>query len=214
MHKYAANAHHSEGNPLAMVCHRCNASFVDKALAAGEYLRCSRCHTQLKSYSDGNNFHPLWAFSSAGLICLMLANTNPIMHFEVAGKSQQNFVITGINSLWDDGFNIIAGLVFLCTIAAPFAYLSALCYIGASCTLHAKWPLLGVATKTATVLENFNLLPIFAVACFISVVKLQTIGTVTWDIGALWIAIASLFSMLTAQAHNSGQIANHLKKLQ
>lgn len=214
MHKYAANAHHSEGTPLAMVCHRCNASFVDKSLAAGEYLRCSRCHTQLKSHSDGNNFHPLWAFSSAGLICLMLANTNPIMHFEVAGKSQQNLVITGINSLWEDGFNMIAGLVFLCTIAAPFAYLSALWYVGASCTLQVKWPLLGVAAKIATILENLNLLPIFAVACFISVVKLQTIGTVTWDTGALWIAIASLFSMLTAQAHNSGQIANHLKKLQ
>lgn len=202
------------GKAVWLVCNRCRAACLDRPLSKGEFLRCSRCRTQLKSFKQGNSFHPLWAFSSAGIICLLLANTNPILHFEVAGKSQQNLVITGIDSLWAEGFAPIAALVFFCTIAAPFLYLSALWYLGASCTLGSNWPGLRFAARAASALESLNLLPVFAVACVVSVVKLRTIGTVTWDTGALWIGVASLFTLLAMQAHSSGQVGIHLEETQ
>ena len=185
------------GKAVWLVCNRCRAACLDRPLSKGEFLRCS-----------------LWAFSSAGIICLLLANTNPILHFEVAGKSQQNLVITGIDSLWAEGFAPIAALVFFCTIAAPFLYLSALWYLGASCTLGSNWPGLRFAARAASALESLNLLPVFAVACVVSVVKLRTIGTVTWDTGALWIGVASLFTLLAMQAHSSGQVGIHLEETQ
>ncbi len=212
MHPAPTNHSTSAADPVRLVCPRCLAPCLDRTLSKGEYLRCARCHAQLKSFRQGNSFQPLWAFSSAGLISMVLANTRPILHFEVAGKSQQNLILTGIESLWSEGFGIIAALVFFCTIAAPFLYLAALWYVGGSCTLGARWPGLRLAAKTASMLESMNLLPVFAVACVVSVVKLRTIGNVTWDAGALWIGIASLFTLLAMQAHNSGQVAITLEE--
>jgi uncharacterized paraquat-inducible protein A len=48
-------------------------------------------------------------------------------------------------------------------------------------------------------LESWNLMPVFAIACVVSVVKLRTLGNVTWEPGALWIALLSLFTLLTIQ---------------
>jgi len=189
------------GGPEWLVCSHCGATCRDRLLSPGEHLHCGRCHAHVKSTPKGGSFHSLWAFSSAGIISLILANTNPILHFEVAGKSQENLVITGIEALWNDGYGIIAVQIFICTIAAPALYLSALWYLAASRTLGTHWPGTDLVARTAANLENLNLLPVFAVACLVSVVKLQTIGTVTWDSGALWIAIASLFTLLSMQAH-------------
>jgi paraquat-inducible protein A len=197
-----------------LVCKRCLAPCKDRNLSKGEYLRCGRCHAQLKSFKQGNSFNPLWAFSSTALICMVLANTYPILNFEVAGKSQQNLILTGIQSLWSEGFGLIAALVFFCTIVAPTIYLGALWYMGGACTLEARWPGLRLAAKTAAMLESLNLLPVFAVACIVSVVKLRTIGNVTWDMGAFWIGAASLFTLLSMQAHNSGQIEIQLEQSQ
>lgn len=212
MHPAATNRSTSAANPVWLACPRCLAPCKDRHLSKGEYLRCGRCGAQLKSFKQGNSFNPLWAFSSAALICMVLANTHPILHFEVAGKSQQNLILTGIESLWSEGFTPIAALVFFCTIAAPSIYLAALWYIGGACTLGANWPGLRLAANTAAILENMNLLPVFAVACVVSVVKLRTIGTVTWDMGAFWIGCASLFTLLCMQARNSGQIDIQLKE--
>ena len=42
-------------------------------------------------------------------------------------------------------------------------------------------------------------MPVFAVACVVSVVKLRTLGSVTWEVGAIWIALLSIFTLLTIQ---------------
>jgi uncharacterized paraquat-inducible protein A len=51
----------------------------------------------------------------------------------------------------------------------------------------------------AAFLESWNLVPVFSVACVVATVKLRTLGSVRWEIGAFWMVIYALCILLTIQ---------------
>jgi diketogulonate reductase-like aldo/keto reductase len=84
-------------------------------------------------------------------ILMILANSYPILNFNIAGNSQDDHMITGILSLSVDGYYPLAALVFFSAIAAPTLHLLVVWYLSAACILNQKWPgtpqLLGLAQK-------------------------------------------------------------------
>ena len=183
-----------------LTCTNCRAECLDRDLAPGQFLRCSRCGNELKNSSGGKpSIFSAWAFSTTALILLVLANTSPILKFEVVGNFQENRILTGVESLWDQGFQPLAALVFFSAIAAPTLYLLSVCYVSATCSLGLRWRGRHFCFSVARILESWNLMPVFAIACVVSVVKLRTLGNVTWEPGAIWIALLSIFTLLTIQ---------------
>lgn len=180
-------------------CPRCHASLRDRELGVHEYLCCGRCGEQVKSPRPGRTMHAAWAFAMAAMIVLIPANMNPILIFSVAGNSQENLIITGVEGLWSQGFEPLGMLVFFSAILAPFLYLAAVSYVSASWTLQRRPPFLGIVFRVAETLESWNLLPVFAIACAVSVVKLRTLGKVSWEPGSLWILVAAILTMLVVQ---------------
>lgn len=183
-----------------LVCSRCRADCLDRDLQPGEFLRCTRCGNEVKSTLGGRrSILRAWAFATTGIFLMFLANTSPILKFDVAGNFQENRIFTGVRGLWDQGFEPLAALVFFSAIAAPTIYLLSVWYVSALCILGLRWPgrrfFLGMAIN----LESWNLVPVFAVACVVSVVKLRTLGSVSWEPGAIWIALLSIFTLLTIQ---------------
>jgi paraquat-inducible protein A len=139
------------------------------------------------------------AFSLAALLTLIPANMKPILIFSVAGNSQQNLIFTGVLGLWNQGFQPLGALVFFSAILAPIVYLAAVSYVSFAWITRRRPPLLGAAFRVTEILEPWNLLPVFAIACIVSVVKLRTLGTVSWEQGAWWVLAASLLTMLAVQ---------------
>jgi paraquat-inducible protein A len=189
-----------EKTEIWLTCPNCRAECLDRDLAPGQFLRCSRCGVELKNATGGKpSIFAAWAFSTTALILMVLANTTPILKFEVVGNFQENLVITGVAGLWNQGFEPLAALVFFSAIAAPFFYLLSVCYVSAACSLGLRWSGRRFFFAVARMLESWNLMPVFAIACVVSVVKLRTLGNVTWEPGALWIALLSIFTLLTIQ---------------
>ena len=181
-------------------CPRCRADCLDRDLARGEFLKCGRCGMEVKSSQGGRrSILAAWAFSSTGLLLMIPANIAPILKFEVVGNFQENRVITGVEGLWNQGFEPLAALVFFSAIAAPALYLLSVWCVSAMCCLRLRWPGRRLFFAIARNLESWNLMPVFAIACVVSVVKLRTLGEVTWEPGALWIALLALFTLLTIQ---------------
>ena len=181
-------------------CPRCRADCLDRDLAPGEFLQCGRCGTEVKSSRSGHrSLLAAWAFASTGLLLMIPANSAPILKFDVVGNSQENRILTGIEGLWNQGYEPLAALVFFSAIAAPALYLVSVWYVSALCALRLHWPGRRLFFAIARMLESWNLMPVFAIACVVSVVKLRTLGNVTWEPGALWIALLSLFTLLTIQ---------------
>jgi paraquat-inducible protein A len=180
-------------------CHRCHAPLRDRQLKAHEFLCCGRCGEQIKSAHPGRTMTAAWAFATAALITLIPANMNPILIFSVAGNYQENLIITGVEGLWMQGFQPLGALVFFSAILAPVFYLLSVSYVSACWTLQMRLPCMGAALRLVEALEPWNLLPVFAIACMVSVVKLRTLGTVSWEPGSLWILATAVLTMLAIQ---------------
>ncbi|MBU3666480.1 MAG: paraquat-inducible protein A [Chthoniobacterales bacterium] len=172
-------------------CPDCGADYLLRPLAPGELLQCRRCDARLATAKGSASLQAAWALVLTGLILLVLANVYPVMKFTVAGNSQSNLVVTGIEGLVRQGYGPLAALVLFSSIVAPALYLLLLCYVLAADCTGGNWPGISAAWRWAELLAPWNLVPVFAVACLVAVVRLDLLGTVTWEHGALFIVLLS-----------------------
>ena len=178
------------------LCPDCSASYIDYSLRVGEELLCTRCGKKLKKYGDRNSLQRIWALVTASLIFLMMANVSPLMVFDVSGNAQSNLMITGVESLFFQGYWPLALLVFFLAIALPTLYFTAFWYLLGGCCLRRPWPCLKGALFLVEILMPWNLIPVFAVAILAAVVKLQQLGNIQWKSGSLWVALLAIVSLM------------------
>lgn len=195
-------------------CPDCEAPCRDRKLPSGTELRCGRCGVSVKVASGRHSLQPAWAFASAGLFFVLLANLQPILAFDVAGDTQSNRIVTGVFELFGQGYWPVAGLVCFAGILAPALHLGAVWYVASACCLHCRWPHLRKAVRFAEILEPWNLVPVYAIATVVAVVKLDMLGTVEWQQGALWVLALALCSLLAMQAFDRELIEERLETLE
>lgn len=194
-------------------CPECEAAFLDRELPAKAALRCGRCGVVVKKQSGSHTLQPAWAMATAGLFFVVLANINPILTFDIAGNTRSNLIISGVLDLNQQGYWPVAALVFFAGIAGPALHLAAVWYVSAACCLNAGWPGLRRAAKLAAALEQWNLVPVYAVATVVAVVKLDMLGTVWWRQGAPWVIVLSLCSLFAMQFFDRTLVEKRLEEL-
>jgi uncharacterized paraquat-inducible protein A len=55
--------------------------------------------------------------------------------------------------------------------------------------------------------------PVYAIATLVAVVKLDMLGKVEWQRGAIWVVALSLCSLLTVQIFDRQQVESRLEEL-
>ncbi|MFZ4116579.1 MAG: paraquat-inducible protein A [Chthoniobacterales bacterium] len=180
-------------------CPECSAPYIDRLLHPGESLLCSRCGKRLKKYSNPDSLQTLWTLVTAALIFLFMANVTPIMVFDVSGNTQSNLMITGVESLFSQGYWPLAILVFFSAIALPTLHLTLFWYLLGGCCLRRPWPGLKPTLSLVEILMPWNLIPVFAVGVMAAVVKLEQLGNIHWKTGALWIALLAIVSLVVVR---------------
>jgi len=131
----------------------------------------------------------------AGLLFLILANVYPIMDFSVAGNTQANEIVTGVKVLISQGYWMIAILVFFCAMLAPTAYFIGVTYVSFACMTRGRLPLAHGTLAMVRLVAPWSLVPVFAAACAVSAVKLNLIGTVSWQPGIAWVALLAVCAL-------------------
>lgn len=194
-------------------CPECEAACRDRELPPRAALCCGRCGAVLRKQTWSRSLQPAWALATAGLIFVILANVNPILTFDVAGNTQSNLIVTGVFGLFHQGYWPVALLVFFSGIAGPALHLAAVWYVAAACCLSRRWPALPRVVKLAEALEQWNLVPVYAVATVVAVVKLDMLGTVAWQQGAFWVLALSLCSLFAVQLFDRGLVEERLEEL-
>ncbi|MFM8656376.1 MAG: paraquat-inducible protein A [Chthoniobacterales bacterium] len=184
-------------------CHACEATYRHRELAKGEKLYCSRCGELLDVARIDNLRQNALALGLTGIVLLVLANVFPIMTFDVAGAEQSNHIFTGVRGLIDQNYAPIAALVFFSAILAPALYLVLGCYVLTARCLGQVWPFDFKLYRVIEWLAPWNLVPLFAVACLVAVVRLDLLGTVTWKTGAVFVVLLSLCCLLLEQLRES-----------
>lgn len=140
-----------------------------------------------------------------------MANVTPIMVFDVSGNTQSNLIITGVFSLWFQGYWPLALLVFCSAILLPLLHLTSFWYLLGSCTLQRQWKGSIAALNCVNALAPWNLMPVFAVATMAAVVKLDQLGTIEWKIGAFWVAMLAITSLVAMRLFDYGAILEYLE---
>lgn len=184
-------------------CHACEAAYRHRALCKGEKLYCSRCGELLGVPRVQNLRQNGLALAITGLVLLVLANVFPVMTFDVAGAEQTNHIITGVRGLIEQNYAPLAALVFFCAVLAPGLYLLLGSYVLAARCLGKVWPYDFKLYRVIEWLAPWNLVPVFAVACLVAVVRLDLLGTVTWKTGAVFVVLLSLCCLLLEQLRES-----------
>ena len=204
--------HHLPQNWRA--CPDCEAPCQDRQLPIGAELRCRRCGARVKIERGRHSLQPAWAFATAGLFLVFLANFEPILTFNVVGNTQTNHIFTGVMELAKQGYWPVAVLVFFAGILAPGLHLAAIWYVSAACCLSLRFPYLRRIANAAEMLEPWNLIPVYAIATVVAVVKLKMLGTVYWQEGAFWILVLALCSLVAGQAFDSELLDERLETLE
>jgi len=173
-------------------CHACEAAYRHVGLSAGEKLYCSRCGELLDSGRSETSRQRALALAMTGLVLLVLANVYPVMTFNVAGATQSNHIFTGVQGLISQNYAPLAVLVFFSAILAPALSLVLAIYVLSARCLGRVWPGDFRLWRVVEWLAPWNLVPVFAVACMVAVVRLDLLGTVSWQKGAFFVVLLSL----------------------
>jgi len=194
-------------------CPNCEAPCLEREPAPGEELRCARCGTTVLEYIGKKTLQPSMALSIAGLFALLLANTSPVLSFDVAGRIQSEHIITGVQELISQGYWPIAILVFLAGILAPALHLGSVAYVSTACCLKIPLPRIPDVMRMVDWAEPWNLMPVYSIATVVSVVKLRMLGGVEWEFGARWVLGVALFSLFAQQTFDRRLVKARLKSL-
>jgi len=191
-----------------IACPHCEAPCRRQRLPAGCELRCSRCGSTVIEPAGKKTFQPALALSVAGLFALFLASISPVLTFDVAGREQAGYILTGVKELLHQGYWMIAILVFVASMLAPALYLVSIAYVSTACAFRLRLPHLFLFLHLAEWAEPWNLIPVYSIATVVSVVKLRMIGGVTWNDGARWV-LAVAFLTLFAQQLFDRRLVEH-----
>jgi len=194
-------------------CPECGATCRDRDLPPRAGIRCSRCGVWVKREPGPRALQRAWALATTGLILVVLANTTPILTFDVLGNLQSNHLISGVTGLTAQGYWPVAALVFFAGIAGPALHLALVWYVLTACCLSIRWPGLRRAAKAAEILESWNLVPVYVVAAVVAVVKLDMLGAVSWQQGVFWLIALSICSLCTVQFFNRNLVEERLEEL-
>lgn len=190
-----------------VICPFCEASCLHRELLPNQELICERCDTTVLVHIPEKSLQPPFALSLTGLLLLLLANTTPILTFEVVGRSQSDYMITGIIELFRQGYWLIGLLVSFCGIIAPAVFFLCAFYLGFALVLNLRPPGLKWAVLALRSVRPWNLIPVYSIATLVAVVKLKMLGEVNWQVGARFILGVAVMSILCEQ-FSVRQIAN------
>ncbi len=181
-------------------------------LKVGEALRCGLCKSILKRKRRSESFQPACAVAICGMLFLVLANLYSIMDFSVAGNTQANQIVTGVGVLLAQGYWPVAVLVFFCAMLAPGIYFTGVAYVSAACLTRHGLPGAEFLLSLVRKVQPWSLVPVFAAACMVAVVKLDLIGTVSWQHGIAWIALLAGCTLALGSLFDADAAAKSLCK--
>ncbi|MEM7223348.1 MAG: paraquat-inducible protein A [Pseudomonadota bacterium] len=183
-----------------VACHGCGRLHRLEALTRGQAARCGRCGTVLERAKIGGLDRTL-AFTLTGLVLFVLANTYPLLTFELEGRSQQAHLITGVIGLYDQGMWELAALVFVASILAPFLQLMGLLYLLVPLKFGRRPWKLGPTYRLVGKIGFWAMLEVYLLGIIVALVKLADFGTVVPDValyaffGLILVIAAASFSL-------------------
>lgn len=175
-------------------------------LPEGDDAYCIRCGALITA-KPRDSLHRTFAFAFSALLLYVPANILPVIRIEQNGVTSDSTVYGSVQLLWDSQDHFVAIIVFLASIVIPvfkllgLFYLSISIWLGATHAPHFR----SLLYRFIDSIGRFAMLDVFVLAVLVSVVKLQSLATVSPGEGALPFALVVCLSLAA-----SGSFDSHL----
>ncbi|MGJ8691785.1 MAG: paraquat-inducible protein A [Thalassotalea sp.] len=182
-----------------IVCPQCDVLIDKPTLNEGQKAICSRCGGKLADKKI-NTINRTLAVSLAGLICFFPAILFPMIGIGAFGLLNKASLLETIILLINKDFYIIAGAVFIFTIAVPLVQLTIAFYLALTIKRNQVSPLGIPLFRSFHLLKTWAMLHVFFLGLIVSMYKLLSLAELTIDIGfAAFIAflILATYCMLS-----------------
>jgi paraquat-inducible protein A len=186
----------SQSAPVDLIeCADCGLLQMLPPASADAVVECLRCARALARPARGSADLVL-ALLLAALLLLLPAALMPLMMLSCFGLRRQDWLPSGVQALWQDGFGSLAVVVWLFTIAIPFLYLGLMLWVLAGVRLGAA-SLPGKLFRWAGTLRPWMMLEVYLIGCCVAYSRLQSVGTVSVGVGG-WCLLAATLALLLA----------------
>jgi paraquat-inducible protein A len=149
---------------------------------------CACCGHEFDPPTRGN-FSSALAYSGAALLLLLPPFLSPLMTITSFGVSRQDWLPTGVQAMWNEGFGSLATVVFLFSIAFPFLYLLLMLWVLGAVQRGATSSV-GRIFRYAGWLRPWLMIEVYLVGCCVAYTRLETVGSVTIGLGG-WCLIGA-----------------------
>ncbi len=198
----------SSSTPI-VACPDCDALQVLPRLRSGR-SRCFRCKGTLERRT-GRSLDAALACAITTLILLFPANLLPLLRLEYAGVVSETHAGSGILSLWQEGWVLVAVIIALQVVILPFfrfglltASLGAI-YWG----IDESW--IGPAFRWSEKLDAWAMPDVFLIGCAIGYSRLEPYAPVVIGAGGWCMIAAALMAMMTRASLDRRSIWRRIK---
>ncbi len=181
---------------MTIACSDCGTLQDLPPLSGGSAAICPTCASWMERTS-GRSVTAGLACSSATLILLFPANLLPLMSVSILGMSREGEIGSGVRSLWNGQWVLVAGLIAAFAIVLPFVRFGLLTAV-LTCVRFERCPSwLGRAFRWSTRLDQWAMPDVFLIGFAIGYSRVASNLTVTVEAGGLCLIAAALLCMLS-----------------
>lgn len=161
-----------------MVCHECDLLIGVPSLGVGQKAYCPRCNYLLAA-NRPHAHKMIFAFSSAGLLFLLLANAFPFLGFSAKGQERTVTLLQSVAILVTENLPSLAAVVFASIIFIPGVFLIGIVYVSVALANDRLLPGTGTILRWALRLLPWGMAEIFLVGILVSFIKIVSIADVS-----------------------------------
>ena len=192
--------HHSGSNrPLAdaalVACPDCDLLQRLPEVPPGASVRCPRCDKELWRHRP-DSFNRSFALTLAALALYLIANTVPMLGLHAVGREAFTTVVGGAQQLWNNGQQLVAGLVLFAAVVAPALQIGFLLVILTGCRRGRPPAWLGLLLRHLEFTRTWSMIEVLLLGVLVALTKIADYATVI--IGTAFYALFALVVLLAA----------------
>jgi paraquat-inducible protein A len=193
--------------PLAdaslIACLHCDLLQRLPELEPGASARCPRCNKELWWRREDSRNRTL-ALTLATAVLYVIANSVPMLGLTIVGRAASTTVLGGVETLWQDGYEIVAALVLFTVILAPALQIGLMLAIllGAMRASAPRWVATLLRHHPTTV--TWSMIEVMMLGVLVALVKIADYATVIpgvalFVLGGLVFVLAAMQSSFDAR---------------
>jgi paraquat-inducible protein A len=191
------------GDASLIVCPHCDLLQRLPVLAPGASARCPRCNKELWRRRE-DSLNRTLALTLAAAVLYIIANSVPMLGLTIVGRAASTTVIGGVQTLWQDGQEIVAVLVFFTVILAPALQIGLMLAIvlGAMRPSAPRW--VGTLLRHHPTTGTWSMIEVMMLGVLVALVKIADYATVIpgvalFVLGGLVFVLAAMQSSFDAR---------------